>query len=802
MTVCLAFISCFGQTCFAQETAPAPAPAASSEQVADKLTGQPASSRLERHLFRDLAGDQVSFWTAPFRTRRRDIAWVLPAAGITAGLIYKDVDLSRDFELRPSRARFSRNLSDAGLFATGGVVAGSYLWGTLTKNEHLRETGWLAGEAMANSYIVGSALKYSLRRKRPFSGTDSGNFFHGGDSFPSNHALMAWSAASVFAHEYPGPLTKTLFYGLASAVSAARVTGGKHFPSDVAVGSALGWMLGRQVYRARHDEELGGVDIGRIVPDGETRRYSGTFVPLDSWIYPAIDRAAGLGYAHSALQGTRPWTRSEVRRITEEIGEELFEAGDLADEEVKLIHQRLRNEVRPETGLLQGGTLPGFVVDSVYFRSTGIGGTPLRDSLHFGQTLENDSGRPYGEGFNGYAGFAARAHSGPFSIFVRAEYQHATVGPVPDATARLQIAEADAVASGRDPNLFLPPAVPYSGQDRVRLLEAYGTWSAGNWSVSVGNQSLSWGAGSSPLLMGRNAEPITMIRISNPEPARLPWIFGLMGPVRTEYFFGRLRGHRLLSPEFREPAVPVKQPFMQGQRISFKPTPNLEIGFGRTAIFGGNRFPLTTRSLVRSLFSPANETGPNDPGDRRSSFDFSYRLPGLRKWVTLYSDSLADDEISPIAYPRRSAIAPGIYISHLPQLPKLDFRAEGAYTNLPGLRDEGFFYFNQRYRSGYTNNGNLIGNPVGRQGYSVRVESTYWFSPLTTLGFSYLTTKTDKTFLGGGGQQTLAAKSNYLWNDRVYLQGILQYQRWNFPVLQPAPTANVAVSLQLTYRPK
>ncbi len=62
---------------------------------------------------------------------------------------------------------------------------------------------------------------------------------------------MSWAIASVIAHEYPGPVTQVLSYGLAGAVSVARVEAHQHFMSDAVIGSALGWYLGRQVYRAR-----------------------------------------------------------------------------------------------------------------------------------------------------------------------------------------------------------------------------------------------------------------------------------------------------------------------------------------------------------------------------------------------------------------------------------------------------------------------------------------------------------------------------------------------------------------------
>ena len=55
----------------------------------------------------------------------------------------------------------------------------------------------------------------------------------------------------------------------------------------------------------------------------------------------------------------------------------------------------------------------------------GIGGTPLRDSFHLGQTDINDFGRPYASGFNSYSGFSTRAHYGMFSVYFRGEFQHA-----------------------------------------------------------------------------------------------------------------------------------------------------------------------------------------------------------------------------------------------------------------------------------------------------------------------------------------------------------------------------------------
>ncbi len=165
-----------------------------------------------------------------------------------------------------------------------------------------------------------------------------------------------------------------------------------------------------------------------------------------------------------------------------------------------------------------------------------------------------------------------------------------------------------------------------------------------------------------------------------------------------------------------------KQPMVNGFKVNFKPTPNFEFGVGRTGMFGGPDFPITGGFGEACLLFHRQLAlaAASDPGDRRSTFDFTWRLPGFRKWLTLYEDSFVEDEISPIGYPRRSAHTPGLYLSQVPGVQHLDLRVEASYTNLPGLIQTpqgGFFYWNDRYLDGYTNKGNIIGDAtVGRQG--------------------------------------------------------------------------------------
>jgi len=122
----------------------------------------------------------------------------------------------------------------------------------------LRETGLLSAEALIDSGIVVTALKTASQRQRPATDHSSGEFFDGGSAFPSGHATSAWSLATVIAKEYGHhrPLVQIGAYGLATAVSLSRYTGRNHFLSDVLVGSAIGYGIGRYVYHKRHDPTL------------------------------------------------------------------------------------------------------------------------------------------------------------------------------------------------------------------------------------------------------------------------------------------------------------------------------------------------------------------------------------------------------------------------------------------------------------------------------------------------------------------------------------------------------------------
>ncbi|MGC2829244.1 MAG: capsule assembly Wzi family protein, partial [Candidatus Acidiferrum sp.] len=532
------------------------------------------------------------------------------------------------------------------------------------------------------------------------------------------------------------------------------------------------------------------------------------------WIYSAFDRLAAMGYVRSGMFGMRPWTRLECVRLLNEAGNRGVEDG--GSSEAARMYAQLLKEFAGEFREMTAGENKAVQVESVYTGVTGISGQPLTDGFHFGQTLTNDYGRPYQEGLNSANGFSAWTSEGHLVAYVRAEYEHSPSAPPLSQSSRQFIYSTNNLPS-------VPPATPFSAVDRFQLLDSYVGLNFYNWQITFGPQTLWWGPSlGGPLMFTDNAAPINMLRINRVSPFKLPGFLGWLGPWRMESFLGQLRGQDFVSQtdtglvgQFGQPLG--RQPFLDGTRFSFKPLPNFELGFSLTVVFAGGPTPLTTHTFFHS-YSPGQGTngiqgGPGDPGDRRSGLDFALRVPGVKDGLTFYSEAFVEDEFSPIAYWRNAATWSGLYLAQVPKLNKLDFRVEAGYTDLPGNLQTGapgshyapgIFYSNDRYPSGsYTNDGNLLGNWMGRQSQGVQAWSNYRFSPRSFIQASFRHQKVSQQYMPGGGTLTDLSLGTNIWlRDDLSISGTVQYERWLYPTITPGTQTNITTSLQLAFWPR
>jgi hypothetical protein len=521
-----------------------------------------------------------------------------------------------------------------------------------------------------------------------------------------------------------------------------------------------------------------------------------TYVPLDSWVYAAIERLAAEGYVQTAFFSLRPWTRLDCARLIEDAEDQITDEATTSDAPSLL--RSLRLEFAAELERRAGGRNREFRLESLDQRATAIVGRPLTDGFHFAETLVNDDGRPFAAGANLYSGTAFRATAGPFAAYVMTEFQRVPLAQTPDASAEQQIAAAD----------FTPTAGagPIGGFLRGRVLDASVSFAFSNNQLTFGRQSLWWGpARSGATLFSNNAEPIDMIRYDRVRPFELPGFLRVLGPIRAQIMIGRLSGAQFVQPLnilYGTSDIALKdQPFIDGEKFSFKPTPNFEFSVSRTAIFGGTGTPVTFHSFLVSVFSSGTENGDADPGDRRQAVDASYRIPGLRQCLTGYFDGFADDQPFPLVYPTESVWLSGFFLRCVPHLPRVTIRAEGLLSPHRDLAFPGFFYFNVHYKSGYTNNRQLIGSWIGREAQGEQTWAAWHFSPRSVLELSGRSQNVERNFLEGGSLRDLRATADIALHPEWQLRVEEQTEWWKFPLLSTTGQRNAEFTIQLSFNP-
>lgn len=137
----------------------------------------------------------------------------------------------------------------------------------------------------------------------------------------------------------------------------------------------------------------------------------------------------------------------------------------------------------------------------------------------------------------------------------------------------------------------------------------------------------------------------------------------------------------------------------------------------------------------------------------------------------------------------------------LPNLPQLDLRAEGIYTDIPSLGGVGVAYSNIHYLSGYTNYGQIIGNAIGREGRGLNIWTTYHFTTENSLQLHYRSQHVNPEFLQGGHLRDFDATGTFVRAGSFVFSGTAKYEHWNFPLLSAVPKTNLSASLQVSYRP-
>lgn len=242
------------------------------ESVQDKAGKEEKSAdeKKEGSLVKNWASDHGRIWTSPTRIKGTQwLIWggVVLATGVMIAndeAIYRSIkDFQAEHELVDNASPLFSGLAEGYPIPIAGLFL---LSGWLFKDKKLVETGSLALQAIAHSFIVVQTFKHLTGRQRPSwdDGKDhwwgpSGFFkrYEDGqwakyDAFFSGHTVTIWSLATVIASQYNRtPWIPILCYSVATLSGLATITEDLHWISDVFVGMVVGYAIGRFVVKRR-----------------------------------------------------------------------------------------------------------------------------------------------------------------------------------------------------------------------------------------------------------------------------------------------------------------------------------------------------------------------------------------------------------------------------------------------------------------------------------------------------------------------------------------------------------------------
>ncbi|MHC5038435.1 MAG: capsule assembly Wzi family protein [Planctomycetota bacterium] len=386
-------------------------------------------------------------------------------------------------------------------------------------------------------------------------------------------------------------------------------------------------------------------------------------VSLDHPVYRFLEHLETLGLIDSRTAGVKPYSRLEVSRLLIE-AEDLSQvrripSGRLLEGRIGLFHREFRGEVgrlvQTDAGEGEDYVKP---IQSANIRYAYMEGP---------ETPERDFGRVYNDGSQVFMGLTSH---GSFldilSYHTRPEVRlhfHNWVGNDED-------------------------------QYGLAWMETYVKTTYWNVEVEGGFDAISWGQGAhDTLILSNNADSYPLVKLSNPMPTLLPWIFQVLGPIRTQIFLTRLDRRRT-----------VRQPWLAGMKLSIKPLPFFEFGMARTFIFGGKDRPSTDWwGILKGTEDNPDEPGEDDLANQLAGFDIRIRLPLPFGGLAFYTEAVGEDEAG--AFPYKWSFLHGVHLAGILPQQNLWLRVEWARTHAAA-------YIHGTYATGYTYRLNYPGHTV------------------------------------------------------------------------------------------
>jgi membrane-associated phospholipid phosphatase len=225
--------------------------------------------RFGKEYLHHLFDDSIRIYSSPIKWDRGDYLKCSAVLGTGLVLFVYDESLynwvqKNETEHSEEAFGFVTDLGHGAFFA--GISTLLYTTGEISGNDELRKIGLYSFQSWLTTGLFIIGMKISIGRSRP--NVDQGaysfrpfGFSSRNHSFPSGHAASSFAVAAVIS-EYSGMFVDILCYSLAAMVAFSRVHLEKHWMSDVFMGSALGYFIGKKVCDLNAQRDQNRIQVG------------------------------------------------------------------------------------------------------------------------------------------------------------------------------------------------------------------------------------------------------------------------------------------------------------------------------------------------------------------------------------------------------------------------------------------------------------------------------------------------------------------------------------------------------------
>lgn len=427
--------------------------------------------------------------------------------------------------------------------------------------------------------------------------------------------------------------------------------------------------------------------------------------PLHDDVYRQVENLVSHHYLSPTILGQKPWTRSEVAHLVGQSGRSspAKKKNDYADLLFKKLTLRLHQEL-VDLRYIEGDSTPvrGRLIDEWEVRGSYLKSPPafIRQNVTIGSiTARVNPLRSYESGrqpTDGWQWATETTHQLSFpkhvSFFARPRFE---------------------INAPRTPE-------DSSSEVELQLQTGYGVFEAKNFSVEVGrNEFLLGSAEHGGFILSENARPLDLVKVTNPHPARLPWVFSHLGKWKYTLF-----GANLGPDDF------FRYSWLAGWKLSVMPFSFLEVGFAHSVMMGGEGAPDLSLADVTGEyigFRPAGRGGENKANHMMEA-DVLARIPRLRG-LNLYAIVNNEDKRDTFTRFVRdgNAYLSGIYLPRLDTFGRADLRIEV-------IRISPIHYRHSIFPRGHTLNGLLLGHDLGPDSFGARFHMRYHIRDPIRLG--------------------------------------------------------------------